>query len=185
MIDKPAMIDNIRTNVLKLCENSSWDWKTHIETVVKRSLELAEKLDADAEILEISAWLHDIKKIKGEKEDHHIRGAEEAGTILSALGYPEDKIEQVKKCIIAHSSDKTYPPETLEARILASADAISFFDDFLNFIYFTYTSKKSTLEEGREKLLKKCESAWEKIMPEAKELVEEKYAAIRLILKKT
>jgi uncharacterized protein len=68
-------------------------------------------LNADEEICEISAWLHDIKKIKGESEKHHIYGAEEAVEILKRYNYPEDRIEKIKHCIVTHSSDKSYMPQ--------------------------------------------------------------------------
>jgi uncharacterized protein len=179
------MIDKIRLMILELCAGKDWDWRGHIESVVKYSKILAKKLDADEEIVELAAWLHDIKKIKGEKEQHHIRGAEEAGEILKGLGYPQNRIEKVCQCILTHSSDKKYPPMTKEERILASADAISHFFNFAAIAYGKYHQKGLGISEGKNEILRKYQECWEKIMPEARYLVEERYSAIKLILGST
>jgi len=176
------MIEKIRSMVLELCKGKNWDWKVHMESVVKYSKILAKEVGADAEVLEIAAWLHDIKKLKGEKKDHHIHGAEEAGEILKKLGYPKEKIAEVQYCILTHSSDELYPAETKEAKILASADALSHFDNFAALAYGFFGQKKLNIAEGRKALLEKYYSCWKKIMPEARYLAKERYDAIRLIL---
>ena len=178
------MIEEIKSMILELCKDKEWDWKSHIESVVKYSKLLAKKLDADEEICEISAWLHDIKKIKGEKEKHHVHGSEEAAEILKRYNYPEDRIEKIKHCILTHSSDKNYMPESKEAQIVASADALSHFDNFLALAFVVYNLKNHSIEEGREWLIKKYETCWDKLelVPEAKEIAKEKYDAIKLIL---
>lgn len=116
--------------VLELCKDKEWDWRSHIESVVRYSKLLSQKLNADEEICEISAWLHDIKKIKGERERHHVHGSEEASEILKGYAYPENRINMIKHCILTHSSDKNYMPESKEAKIVAFADALSHFDGF-------------------------------------------------------
>ena len=113
------MIEEIKSMILELCTDKEWDWKAHIESVVKYSKILAKKLNADEEVCELSAWLHDIIKISDEKRDlHHIYGSEEAVKILEKYNYPEEKIQQVKHCIITHSSDKNYIPESMKQKLL-------------------------------------------------------------------
>ena len=176
------MIDKIKSMILKLCEGQDWDWKSHIESVVEYSKQLAKELGADEEICEISAWLHDIKKLKGERNKHHVRGSEEAVDLLRDFGYPEEKIEKVKHCILTHSTDKTYPPESIEAKIVASADALSHYDNFLALTYVAYNLKKQFIEEGREWLIKKYNSCWDKLIPEARKIAKPKHDVIMLIL---
>lgn len=172
--------------MIELCGDpkGKW-WRAHIESVVKYTHVLADKLGGDKEILEISAWLHDIKKINGEKKDHHIHGANEAEEILRKEGYPEDKIKRIKSCILTHSSDKNYPPQSKEAEILYNADALSHFDNFMAFAHWVYGLDKLSIEEGREALIKKYEKNWGKLtLPEAKKIAKPKYEAIMLILGK-
>lgn len=170
--------------VLGLCKDKDWDWESHIESVVKYSKLLAKKLDADEEICEISALLHDIKNIKGEKEMHHVHGSEEVAKLLKEYNYPEDRIDMVKHCILTHSSDNNYMPESKEAKIVASADALSHFDNFLALAYVVYNLKKLSIEGGREWLVKKYKDCWDKLelIPEAKEIAKDKYDAIKFIL---
>ena len=57
-------------------------FKGHFKAVLKYALMLAEKENADKEIVEISAWLHDISSIRGDYEDHHVKGAKIAEELL-------------------------------------------------------------------------------------------------------
>jgi uncharacterized protein len=177
------IVEEIKSIILELCKDKDWEWKTHVESVVKYSKLLAKKLGADEEICEISAWLHDIKKIKGQKEKHHVHGSEEAAEILRKLHYPEDRIVRIKHCILTHSSDETYVPESVEAKIVASADALSHFDNMLSLAQYAFTAKKESVNQCRETLLKKYENSWDKLLvPEAKEIAKPKYEAIKLVL---
>ena len=74
-------------------------WTHHIIFVVKYSKELAKKLNADIQVVEIAALLHDYAGIKDEKlwPDHHIHGAKEAEKILKEFNYPPEKIKMVKE----------------------------------------------------------------------------------------
>ena len=108
------MINEIKEMILNLCKDQEWDWKSHVESVVKYSKILAKKLNADEEVCEISAWLHDIIKIRDDiNELHHVNGSKEAVKILESYNYPNEKIQQVKNCILTHSSDENYTPKTL------------------------------------------------------------------------
>ena len=121
-------------------------------------------------------------KIRGCPGKHHILGSEEAVKILTGLNYPPEKIEIVRKCILTHSSDQTYPPQSLEEKIVASADALAIFDTFLAMTYVVYTLKKMTIEEGRKWLLNKYAVAWSKLIPEAQEMAKDKYDLIKKVI---
>lgn len=70
------------------------DFNYHILAVVNNSLMLAKKLKADQEVVEISAYLHDITRSYNRENihefvkdnDHHITGAKEAVEILREIG---------------------------------------------------------------------------------------------------
>jgi len=61
--------------ILEMAEKRRWDWKTHILSVVDTGNKLAEKYDADSEVVELSCWLHDITKMKGGEKEHNIKPA--------------------------------------------------------------------------------------------------------------
>ena len=179
-----TMIEKIKEIVKKECEKDKWDWDYHLVSVVKYANQLAEKLGADKEIVEISAWLHDITRLKGDVENHHISGAIEAEKILKQLKYPLGKIERVKHCIYAHRGSQNIKRETIEAECVASADAMSHFDNVPALLYLAFVKKQMSIEEGKNWLRNKLERSWNKLIPEAKKIVLPKYEAVKLLLGK-
>jgi uncharacterized protein len=84
---------------------------------------------ADMEILLVSALLHDIARIKEDRDltgrtNHAAIGAETAGDVLRKLEYPEDKIDRVRHCIETHRFRSGKKPESIEAKILFDADKL-------------------------------------------------------------
>jgi uncharacterized protein len=69
--------------------NYRWE---HVQRVVQVALWLAERTDADREVVEAAAWLHDIRK--GEP-NHGTIGAVEAGKFLQQSDFPPEKIARV------------------------------------------------------------------------------------------
>ncbi|MBU0667179.1 MAG: HD domain-containing protein [Nanoarchaeota archaeon] len=181
---KNNVVKEVKSMILDLCADKDFIWKSHIESVVKYSKILAKKLGADEEVCEVSAWLHDIKKVKGEKGSHHIEGSKEAAEILKGYEFSQNRINKVMHCIISHSSDKNYAPKSKEARIVASADALAHFDNFLNLAYVAFYLKKYSVEEGRAWLIKKYDSCWDKLVfvPEAVEIAKPKYKLVKKII---
>ena len=72
------VVENIKQELLKRCNNYKekygYDfWNNHIKYVVKNSIELAKKYNADVEIVELGALLHDISMPSeiGPRDEHH------------------------------------------------------------------------------------------------------------------
>ena len=183
--------------IKRICEEnySEEDYRYHILQVVKYSLLLAKKLNANLEIVEVAAYLHDIgrakkkRKFEGERKDffedndHHITGADETKEILKDLGYDEEFINKVEHCVLAHRGRKGPAPETKEAKIIACADAMSHFDTFLDLFSF-FLKTTNSFEEAVIKIEQKIDRNWDKklMLPEAKEIVKDKYEAIKLLI---
>jgi len=147
----------------------------HFLIVVTYSKELAKKLGADMEIVEIAGWLHDLGSIRGSPEKHHIVSAEIAEELLSSLDYDRDKIDQVKHCILSHRGSQNIPRESVEAQILADADAMSHFDDIDGLL-------KRLFKGNKEGVIKKLKRSYDKLSPASKELIKPKYEAAMLFL---
>jgi len=183
------IISHVTTLVKDACEQPTnvfgySIWTHHIVTVVNFACELAETSGADVEIVQLAALLHDYAGISREEwiADHHTKGAELAGQILSELDYPTEKVAAVQHCIISHRASKNIPRETLEAEILASADAMAHFANVSSLLYMVYTKKGMSSDDGVEWVLSKLARSWEKLMPEAKTMIEPRYTAIKLAL---
>ncbi|MBR9706858.1 MAG: HD domain-containing protein [Candidatus Diapherotrites archaeon] len=116
--------------------SSEWNLR-HVKMVVETALELAEKYPkADKEVVEIGAWLHDVGhptlrevEEKG-SPTHHLVGKEMAEEFLPTTRVAKEKIPAILHCIEAHRTSKPPAPETIEARIVASADNLAHFKDF-------------------------------------------------------
>ncbi len=159
-------------------------WSHHIVLVVKYGKLLAQKLEADSEIVEIAALLHDYASIKKKSltPDHHLHSAREADKILKSLGYPNDKITAVKQCIVSHRGSIDIEKQTVEAVCLASADAIAHIDQIPSLFYLVFVQHQMDIDEGTAWIKAKLERSWNKLCPEGKEMIKDKYEAAKKIV---
>lgn len=165
------------------------DYNYHIVPVARNALALAKRLDADPEVVEVAAYLHDISKTQMKREkvqaenEHHVLGARETRKILTGLGCDKEFIKKVEHCILAHRGQLDPNPETKEAEIVACADAMAYFDTFPDSFRASLTTCKS-FEDALKETEEKTERKWNKLtLPKAKEIAEPKYKAIKLLIK--
>ena len=88
---------------------------------------LAERENADLEIVRAAALLHDAADASGSelvRMDHHEAAALFAGKVLAEEGWPEERIKSVQSCILTHRFRAGEPPTMLEARVLFDADKL-------------------------------------------------------------
>lgn len=109
-------------------------WNNHIKYVVQESKRLAKKYNADLEIVELGALLHDIASVAkvGTKADHHTNGAILAKNLLEKYNYPKNKIDKVVGCVLNHRSSKH--TTNIDELCVADADIISHFYNLPNSI---------------------------------------------------
>ncbi|MBU4308409.1 MAG: HD domain-containing protein, partial [Nanoarchaeota archaeon] len=144
--------------------------------------ELSEKKGGNLEIIEISAWLHDIGSLIYGRENHHITGAEVAEKKLRELGYPEDKIEKVKKCVLNHRASIKNYLETIEEKVVAEAECLTFFDNLEGyFLWVIEADKIKNQKEIKKSVKQKTQNKWNQLSLEGKELIKLKYEAIMLL----
>jgi putative nucleotidyltransferase with HDIG domain len=172
--------------IYKIAKNNfkERDYRYHVLPVVSHAKKLARIYKVKGGTVEIAALLHDIGRGHvGDDENHHIAGGPVAERILRNLGYPKEVIEEVKHAVVSHRSKKGIKPRTIIAKIVANADAMSHFD-MLPVFYIWLGGKNMKIAEITEWIEKKLERDWNKklTLPEARELVEEKYKAIKILL---
>lgn len=155
----------------------------HFVPVVKYAKQLANGNGADLEILEISAWLHDIGSIIYGRENHQVTGSQIAEKKLVELGYPQERIERVKHCILSHRGSQNVKRESLESQILADADGMSNFDRIEGLFKAAYTYENLSQKDARDSVRRKLEGQYKKLSEEAKRIIQDKYAAAMLLLK--
>lgn len=176
-------IEKIKEIVKKRCpkDQVNWEYDGHILLVAKYSKLLAKKLKANGEIVEIAALLHDITKWRNSK-NHHITGAKEAEKILKKLEYSRDKIEKIKHCIYSHRGSQNIKRETKEAVCVASADAMAHFESIPSLYYIAFIIKGKDFFEGEKWVRNKLKRDWDRLIPEAKEIIKNKYNASKEII---
>jgi len=159
-------------------------WTHHITHVVRFAKLLAKRLGADEEVVEIAAILHDYAGIKDQKleKEHHIHGAQFAEKILSSYGYPQEKIIQVKQCIERHRGSVRLEQNLPEVICVTSADGMAHIDQFLSLLYMAYKERGMDIETGRVYIKEKLQRTWDKLCPEAQDIMQEKYRAVMKVL---
>lgn len=184
------MIKEIEKIVENACKSASNQfgygiWSHHIVYVVEFAKQLAERLGADIEVVEIAALLHDYAGIKdsSQESEHHIYGAAEAERILSGFGYLEDKIQKVKECILTHRGSVLVERLSAEAECIASADAMAHIYQVPSLLHLAYVKFGMGIDEGNEWVLNKIERSMKKLCPEAKEMVNDHYLKVKSVLK--
>lgn len=181
--------EKIKEELLKRCESyrdkNGYDfWEEHIQYVVKNAIYLAEKYGADTEIVELGALLHDISMPSeyGPSEEHNIYGAKIAEELLSKYGYPKEKIEQVKNCVLNHRGSKDRPRNTLEEQCVADADVIAHFDCIPALFHLAYKDKMLSVKEGEDFIKKKLERDYNKLSPRTRKELTDRYKNILEVL---
>ncbi|GCE12389.1 HD domain-containing protein [Tengunoibacter tsumagoiensis] len=159
-------------------------WTHHILWVVEYGKQLAEILDADADVVEIAALLHDYASIKDYKmyEDHHLHGPREAEAILQEYSYPYAMIQAVKECIATHRASIQAEQMTKESICLASADGMAHIAQVPSLLYLAYVQHQMTIDEGSKWVLEKLQRSWNKLCPEAQKLIQKDYQSALNIL---
>ena len=105
------IINDINKILNEICDDGRM--KYHIIPVVKISVEMAKELKADEQVVEIAAYLHDVTRILGDKENHHITGAKYARDFLEKYAFDMFKagtsLEGLTKEEVIKSDFKSFP----------------------------------------------------------------------------
>lgn len=181
--------EKIKVELLKRCEKSKekdgYDfWNEHIKYVVENAVKLAKKYNADVEIVELGALLHDIAMPSdyGEREKHHIFGAEIAEQLLTELNYPKDRMERVKNCVLNHRGSEDRPRETIEEQCVADADVMAHFACIPSLFSLVYKEMNLSISDGAEYVKKKLERDYGKLSSQSRELLKDRYENIIKVL---
>lgn len=181
--------DKIKQELLIRCEKykekNGYDfWNEHIKFVVENAINLAKQYGADAEIVELGALLHDIAMPSeyGEREQHHIYGAEIADKLLTELNYPKDRIEHVKNCVLNHRGSKDRPRNTIEEQCVADADVMAHFDCIPSLFSLVYRDMNLSISDGAQYVRRKLERDFNKLSSRTKVILQDRYDNIVNVL---
>lgn len=124
-------------------------WTFHVKPVIEISKRLAEKYNsAMPNVVWLAAILHDIARLT-DQEPHDEIGAEKARVFLEERGFWGNDVESI---ILTHRCKK-HVPQTLEQKIIATADAMAHFQQPF-YLWYSYMSNKSFSQQLRTMLPK-------------------------------
>ena len=105
----------------------SHDWE-HTLRVYNLCMHIGKKENANLDVLQVSAFLHDIARHEqdssGGKICHAEKGAQDSKIILKDFDFSDDFIEEVVHCIETHRFRNSKEPFSKEAKILFDADKL-------------------------------------------------------------
>ena len=159
-------------------------WTHHILPVIQNAKQLAPRFDADPEIVELAALLHDYASIKDKAlyADHHIHGPIEAEKLLKRFGYPTEKTEAVKDAIATHRASVTFEHRSAEGACLANADAMSHIEQVSSLLYLAYIHHGMGIDEGKTWVKAKLQRSWQKLREDVQDILRDTYEAALKIL---
>lgn len=183
------MLEAIRQRVMQECLRDqnvlgSSFFDQHVEVVAHYGVELAARLGADAEIVALAAYLHDISAVRDVSTlpSHAIVSAEIAREVLTEAGYPAHLAERVAQCIRTHSAPVAAGGGTAEEICVSNADAIAQVVRPVFWCYFIFGFRKMSFEDGRRWLRERVEANWANLVQPARELASEGYELSRSVL---
>lgn len=149
----------------------------HILVVLDYSKRLCKKFNSNSEIVSFAALLHDISVVYDFKTmpTHNIDSSLFAEVLLNELEYPEDKIEQVKSCIVKHSFPLKIYEGTLDEVILSNADAMSQIVKPTYWLNFANKIKGLSSEDATTWYINRVKSNWINLIDPAKNMIEKEY----------
>lgn len=117
-----SIVETLKNLVQKTMEtSSSQDWE-HVERVYNLSYLISQQEEADIDLCQVGALLHDIGKVIG--EPHNLTGRGRAKVLLRGMRYPSQRIERVLKIIENHSMDNWGLLGSLEEKVVWDADKL-------------------------------------------------------------
>lgn len=158
-------------------------FEKHICVMAQIADTLAQTLHADREVVALAAYLHDISAIEDYTTvaNHHILGGERAGEILTAHGYPAEKIDAVRRCIFTHSAPVAAGQGTMEEICISNADAVSQIMMPGYWLHYAFVVKHMSYKEGLDWYIDKIDSHWNAMAEEARAIAAQAYQTARVL----
>lgn len=130
---------------------AQWIWANHLPIVANIANKLSQKYDANSDIVVSAAWLHDFGDAFTNRhaDNHEGLSKNEAIKVLQKCEYTAKEIAYIVDEVIApHSCKEGYLPETVEGKILATADSLAHFstDFYVQFAWKHLPENKSYQE---------------------------------------
>jgi putative nucleotidyltransferase with HDIG domain len=140
---------------------ADWIYANHVLIVANYAKQLAEQKDANVELAQAAALLHDIADVRMSRfnEHHEQASLDLARQVMEEAGYSQKDIATVvDDAVKFHSCYDGRWPKTKEGLVLAAADALAHFKtDFYVHALWLKNSSEMPLEDFKTWVLKKID----------------------------
>jgi len=117
-----SIVESVKNIVREsMIASTTHDWE-HIERVYILATKIAEKEEADLELVQLGALLHDIGRIV--REPHNVTGKAKAREILEGLSYDSKRIDLIENIIENHNLGNWHKLGSMEEKIVWDADKL-------------------------------------------------------------
>ena len=160
-----AVIENVRDLYSKknpVIDWNEWIFETHIKVLAFWVEDISTKYQFNKENTLAAAYLHDLAYAWTSKSDPQLEEKSEskAGEVLKTAGYSDEETAFiVDKIIHGHGMKEGKEPDNIEAKVLATADALAHFttDFYLVICWRHYLFENKTLADYKKWVLEKIE----------------------------
>ncbi len=159
-------------------------FEEHLLVVAGCASRMATYLNADSEIVELAAYLHDLSAVcdPSTLAIHATASADLAKLLLTERAYASDTVTGVAGAIASHSAPLQIGRASPEAVCVSNADAAARILRPTYWLYVAFGIRKEGFEEGRRWLRTLLEAHWRDLIEPAKELVASQYATAIALL---
>lgn len=164
---------------------ADWLYETHVFVVAEYAKVYAERFGADTDTCVAASLLHDCADAVMKRSDagHSEKSVEIAKKLLYESGFSDTRIQQIVNDILPrHSCRDGVVPETLEGKVMATADAAAHLvTDFYPEVTKRWRAEGRNMREHKEWMQEKIVRDFEvKIFsPNVREEVKEKYEGLQ------
>jgi HD superfamily phosphodiesterase len=153
-------------------------FEEHLEVVAGFGVQLAARLNADPEVLEAAAYLHDLSAVcdSATLPVHAKASADLAIGLLTERGFQSAFAARVADAIALHSAPLQTGAASPEAVCLSNADVLARIARPAYWLYFAFKIRNLPFADGRTWLRSLCEEQWRVLIAPARELVGEQYS---------
>ncbi len=152
----------------------------HVLPVAAYGRQLAAALGADAQVVELAAYLHDLSAVRDLAciPTHHLESAKISREILRERGWPERVVDAVCGCIRSHSAPVAPGHGTLEEVCVSNADVMAHLARPAYWFFYLHRVRGLGLDEGLAWWQVRAERAWSGLVEDARTVVAAEHAAV-------
>lgn len=183
-----ASVEELYSKKNPVIDWNDWVLNGHIKIVAEWVEKISETHQFDKESTLAAAYLHDLAYAWTSKNDPELdeKSESKAREVLQEVGYSPEQIKFIVDDIIhGHGMHDGGEPKHLEAKVLATADALAHFttDFYLVICWNNYLFEDKNLNDYKEWVLKKIDRDLNKkiLIEEYKKVAEPYYQSLKSI----